>query len=573
MRIKAIDVVNFLGLRHFSINLKFPLTVIAGLNHCGKTALVDAIKFALIGEPTRVNLKKDFKELVSEDADSGQIKIVLTDNGVDALISRNIQDGKGAPPIGNDNLKFTLDMHAFSSLQNKERQEFLYKLMGLKITSAEVRQRLAARGIVDEQKIMSIFPLLRSGFDIVFKEAKNRRTEARGAWKAVTGETYGSVKAETWSAPFPTQVASTDIKENKIQLEKLNQAIAAGNQQIGVIQTRLQDKERCYNLSQVAETLESLKIDYEHCQTQVDNCQDEINITQTKLANLGVIDSTYTCPACGIKMAYDKEKDQMVRSHRNRNSANNRLELENLLTSLQTKFAYIKQQLKQKEAALQKAISAQQTLATIGDVNVCADDLKTEQAKLCQVCDKAAIVSEKVNEHDEFERKRKAAKTATEKARQYHQDISDWEQLCRAFAPDGILGDILKESLAPINRLLEKTADITGWPTIKIEQDMTIRADGRRFNLLSESEQWRADAAISVAITLLSKSGLLVFDRMDVLDLPSRTTFLKWIYGLRNEIGTVIVLATLKDKQQLAKMPSDIGRVWMEHEIIVRKAA
>ena len=573
MRIKAIDVVNFLGLRHFSITLKFPLTVIAGLNHCGKTALVDAIKFALFGEPTRVNLKKDFKELVSEDADSGQIKIVLTDNGVDALISRNIQDGKGAPPIENDNLKFTLDMHAFSSLQNKERQEFLYKLMDLKITSAEVRQRLAARGIVDEQKIMSIFPLLRSGFDIVFKEAKNRRTEARGAWKAITGETYGSVKAATWSAPFPTQVASTDIKENKKQLVKLNQAIAVGNQQIGVIQTRLQDKERCFNLSQKAKTLKSLKIDFERCQTQVNNCLDEINTTKAKLANLDVIDSVYTCPACGIKLAYDKEINQIVRSPRNPNSANNRLELEKLLTSLQTKSANIKQQLKQKEGALQIAISAQQTLATIGDVNVCDEDLKVAQDKLCQVCDQASVVSEKVNEFDEYERSLKTAKTATEKALLYHKDVSDWDQLCRAFAPDGILGDILKESLAPINRLLEKTADVTGWPTVRIEQDMTIRADGRHFNLLSESEKWRVDAAITVAIALLSKTGIIVLDRLDVLDLPSRTTFLKWIYGLRNEIGTIIVLATLKDKQQLAKMPSDIGRIWMEYQSVVSKAA
>lgn len=52
-------------------------------------------------------------------------------------------------------------------------------------------------------KVDAIKPLLLSGFSTAQEQAKTNACESCGAWKALTGETYSSEKAEGWSVELP----------------------------------------------------------------------------------------------------------------------------------------------------------------------------------------------------------------------------------------------------------------------------------------------------------------------------------------------------------------------------------
>jgi len=142
-----------------------------------------------------------------------------------------------------------------------------------------------------------------------------------------------------------------------------------------------------------------------------------------------------------------------------------------------------------------------------------------------------------------------------------HREVQAWEGLAEALAPDGIPGDLLAEALQPFNGRLRETATTTGWPQVHIGADMAITADGRAFNLLSESEQWRAGAAIAEALAYVSGVGLLVLDRMDVLDIPSRGQALQWLTSLA-DTHQVICMGTLKALPD--KLPEVVQGVWLE---------
>ena len=100
-----------------------------------------------------------------------------------------------------------------------------------------------------------------------------------------------------------------------------------------------------------------------------------------------------------------------------------------------------------------------------------------------------------------------------------------------------------------------------------INSDMGIMAGGRPYALLSESEQWRADALIGAAIAELSGLRLLVLDRFDVLDVKGREDALYWLDGmaLDGKIDTALVFGTLKALP--GGLPETICPVWIENGI------
>ena len=110
--------------------------------------------------------------------------------------------------------------------------------MGLKAGGDAVRERLLAKG-ADKTKVERIVPLLRAGFDAASKEAKEKATQAKGAWRALTGETYGSEKAKTWRAAAPAFDAAKG-KDLATKLQHCEAALEQWQQQVGKLQAEQQ---------------------------------------------------------------------------------------------------------------------------------------------------------------------------------------------------------------------------------------------------------------------------------------------------------------------------------------------
>lgn len=237
MKITHIHATNFLGIRSADVELRTPVALFCGPNGAGKSSIQDAVRLALAGESVRVALKKEYGRLVRDGAESGSI-VVVADGGRANNVA--LPGGKITQTIPADpRTPFVLDAQRFASLDSKARRTFLFDLMGVTVGTDDVRKRLAARGITGD-KVDAVLPLVRAGFDAAATEAQSKATAAKGAWRAVTGETYGSSKASSWTAKAPEGAEdaadlAAALVEGRDTIENFDRECADLQQQLGAI--------------------------------------------------------------------------------------------------------------------------------------------------------------------------------------------------------------------------------------------------------------------------------------------------------------------------------------------------
>ncbi|MGT2505717.1 AAA family ATPase [Cupriavidus basilensis] len=252
MNINAIHVRNFLGIRAADIVPATPVSLICGPNGAGKSSIQEAVRMALTEETVRVGLKKEYGKLLRDGTESGSI-VVSAGPQANSIA---LPSGKGTKNIPTDaRTPFVLDAQRFASMDVKARRAFLFDLMGLKIGTDQVRERLVARKC-DAKKIEAVLPLVRAGFDAAAKEAAGKATAAKGAWRELTGETYGSVKAAEWVAPVPA--GAEDSEELASLIADSEETIRILSTEAGELQRQLGEidaaaRQRAQRASQIAD--------------------------------------------------------------------------------------------------------------------------------------------------------------------------------------------------------------------------------------------------------------------------------------------------------------------------------
>lgn len=554
MKLTRITIKNTIGLRHLDVALDTPLTLFAGPNGAGKTSIAQALRLALVAEPSRVSLKKDFDKLITEGAQDAAIHVhadgeewavAITGSG---KVSDH-QAGRETPPA----LPFCLDMHRFAALADDERRAFLFGLTGIEIGGDAIIARLKERGchlaMAEEVK-----PLLRNGFPAAAEYARKRATEGKGAWKATTGgETWGKDKGARWRAEQPAADAAK-LEQARADLAKIEAEIEAETARLGELQGRArQAQEQAAKLADLREKAGR----YARIQDKLNRDEAELKEWQAKVeatreqAGLKPTQNTapHPCPHCGglllIHQGRVEAWQEETLPHYDAEAAAKLPEYEGAVALMQRAVAHGRRDLEiadkaanalkeMEEAGLLDAPTEAEIAALKARIDSLKHDKKNQEAGIRML--------------EESVRRAEQADAATRKAGTIHQAILDWLAIADALEPGGIPGELLAEALRPINDRLRHGAELTGWMQPVIGADMTVTADGRPYALLSESEQWRVDALLTEAIAQLAGLRLLVLDRLDVLDLPGRSQALAWLHELATagELDTAILLATLK---------------------------
>lgn len=580
MQITAIHARNFLGLRAADIIPATPVSLICGPNGAGKSSLQEAVRLALTGESVRVSLKKEYGQLLHDGAETGTVVVSAGPqaNSI-ALPSGKLTAGLQTDP----RLPYVLDAQRFASLDAKERRSFLFDLMGLKLGTDLVRERLVARGC-HPKKIEAVLPLVRAGFDAAAKEAQTKATAAKGAWRAVTGETYGSVKAGDWKASVPAGApAPEDVNAT---ISELQADIAAASTEAGDMQRQLGEMDAAARQRAARETkirdLADKAAGLAKAQESVDRAQAERDDFLPKVEVLRaaaggkVAGMPCTCPECGVLLQYLAGQLALREPTQADPEAAGRLpEYERSLAVLENALkSRSAERDGAKAAATQLDLLRKDAAADAGDDD--AELRKTIEGQLAKLQEAIAATGRQLEAVRASQRAAAQAAEQTKQAAQHHADVVAWDALADALGPTGIPAELLAEALDPINDRLAATANMTEWFRVGIEADMTITAGaGRTYALLSESEKWRADAMIAEAITHLTGLRLLVLDRADVLIGAERDRLFWWLDDLAvdGSLDTALVFMSLKAPP--AGLPAGITAFWIEdHEVgTVREAA
>ncbi|AOY93867.1 hypothetical protein BKK79_20205 [Cupriavidus sp. USMAA2-4] len=482
MKITTIHIRNFLGIQAADIIPATPVSLICGPNGAGKSSIQEAVRLALAGESVRVGLKKDYGQLLHDGAETGSIVVSV---GPQAN-SVPLPSGKAKNGLPDDpRLAYVLDAQRFASLDEKARRAFLFDLMGLKLGTDMVRERLAARGC-DAKKIEAVLPLVRAGFDAAAKEAQTKATAAKGAWRALTNENYGAVKAADWTAPVPAggpapQDAAAAIAELEAEIAEATGDAGDLQRQLGQMdaaeQQRRQRAEKIAGLVAKADQLPKAEESVARALAERDAFQPKVEALRAAAGGkqAGV---SCTCPECGALLQYlAGQLAQRAPAQADPDAAGRLPEYERSLSVLENA---LKSRTAERDAAAAAANQAEllrkDAAADAGDDAELRGKIESE-LKTLQEAIKG--VGEELTAARAAQRAGEAAEL-TRKAGQHHADVVAWDALAEALGPSGIPADLLAEALGPINEQLAAAANLSEWFRVGIERDMTVTAgDGR----------------------------------------------------------------------------------------------
>ncbi|MCG5072236.1 recombinase RecF [Paraburkholderia tagetis] len=486
-----------------------------------------------------------------------------------------------------------------------ERRTFLFDLTGLRATPEKIKALLAARKL-DGKKVEKVLPMLRSGFPAAVKFAEDEAREAKGAWKSVTGEQWGSEKGEDWQAEIPQFDAKrhADISE---QLKAVEGRVAEANTQLGT----LQEKHRTYQASREAATrsadlaesvtrieakLATDKLHLEAAEASLTEAQQRAGVAPREglvhdlargvgeFANImadsdgvagyhlnGEIAKWDEFDLTAIADALQAYEEQYGPLAQTGGDAETRARLPELTKARDM----MKRAVENDERDLAAARAATEALKLKSDVEAVTE----EQVSGARTTVTAATAQRDAlrTELDRLNNAKRAADAAADKtkaAAAHHVDIIQWLEIAGALAPDGIPGEMLAQAIAPINGRLAELAAFAEWAVPSLDSDMTIRAGGRLYSLLSESEKYRVDALIALTIAVLSETRIAFFDRFDVLDLKGRGDLLALLDDMatQGEICTALVFGTLKKVPE--GLPATTRAHWIENgELLAARLA
>jgi energy-coupling factor transporter ATP-binding protein EcfA2 len=544
-----------------------PVLLVTGHNGAGKSSLRDAIRLALTGAASRVSLKKDYGNMIKDGTKKADV-IIGTEEGA---YNYALPAAKG---VHSDNpyLPLCIDATAFASMKADDRRKALFELSGCTINANKVREMLLAEKC-DPKLTEQILPMLRSGFPAAEAEAKERASQARGAWKQVTGETYGSQKAESWEAPAVEVPDIAVIDELKGQLEQNQIAINEKNQLIGTAKAAIANEANFQNriaqLEEQAGKVERIKAKQATDEKSLTEVQQLINEAE----QAALSQEALPCPCCQTLLVYSRAEhafiDATTLSTKAGDAGIAKLEeYRNSATMLQRTIANNQRDLLNAENAAQQLQELQASAAASSESS--ATNIEALQGDINDLNDARQDLLGRINDLQEQQFAAAQTLTKTKDAARHHAEVLAWTTIAEQMAPSGIPANILSQALKPFQNLIDNINSLVPrWPAVGITPDMELVAGHRSYGLLSESEQWRVQAVITLALAQLSGINLVVLDRFDVLDPVSRVELMEALCDLsdQNQHLQVVMLGTLA--KPAAGLPdSYIQQIWLEAGVV-----
>lgn len=575
MKISKIEVSNVLGLHRADIDINTPILMVLGANEAGKSSLQDAISMAILGDPVRVKLKKNYGQLLHEDAKKGRVTLLQAG---ELLAEYKLPAGDHtceAVP-GSEFLSHVINPAITASLDDKSLRSFLFSLTKCKASPDITAKLLIARG-ADEKLVEEVKPMLRSGFPSAAKDAAERATQAKGAFRNVTGENWGSIQSEGWELVVPEAPDMPDVSPEAIDLVIQNHAAVLADIEKGVgfiasVESKLEQAATFYTrqeeLAEAFELLDRHQTKLAVDKQTLDELESALAVAQDKLKAMQAGVVPVACPCCQELLRITGQTLAKFEGLKADTKATTDLALD--VTKSKSAVDMLKRTIDNDIALVTTAENAGKDLEAhnaAGCPEVKPGALERAQAKLTECRLLADKLRAKVEAMKQRQEAIDGADATTATARKHHKEVLAWLLIADALKPDGIPSEILATALKPVNDSLAILSRLSGWKKVEISKDMEITADGRIYGLMSESAKWRIDTLLALAIAQISELRFVALDRFDVLDMTGRKQLIGMLMQLAEMdlMDQAIILGTLK--APLAGMPKAISQVWIDKGI------
>lgn len=597
MKLTHIAIDNILGVAHVDTTLPTPIAVFAGENHAGKSSVREAIRAAFLGMPERVLKKKDLGMLVHDDAKGGSVVLDI-DGGQATFVApsgkQELTHGLTMADWERQRLAlpYCLDPAAFARASADERRQLLFALTGASSKREDIIAAMRERGLTDAV-VEAVTPMLRAGFPAAAKYTEEQARDAKASWKAVTGEAYGPVKAETWAAPAAAPVDEAAISKLQAKVDDMRNRIANGRTELGAAEQRLKawlgaQENREADAAAFAK-LPDLQAKLERHDADLANWTDQVQQLEQRAGagpRVGLVHDLARALNWMIEgfpdidgKATDKDRDAIAalnayEAQYGPLDAQGDAEAAAKLPEARKARDLVKSCVENTRRDIDAAKAAGARLEQQVERGSQADvDRARDFLRECE--DELARATSSLSSLQADQQAAAQAKQRTERAAAAHQAAQQWQAAIDALSPAGIPADILLKGLGPVNRILAQLAQALNFPRVTIiDADIDIYAGDRPYALLSASERWRADAQIALALADLSGLKLVALDEFGILDLASRADCIAGLDKLAEagRIDTALVFGTFKKLPNFGNFPCVTG-YWVEDGRITETTA
>lgn len=574
MKIESITTKNFMQIKSVHIDVSAPgVHLFCGPNESGKSSLKEAIRIAFIGKSPRVTHKKDHGMLVTDGNRKGRIGLKFRHQPGSELLEmhRNVDSENAVFPadfrfddLSVACLNLALQAESFADSKEDDRRKLLNELLEIKLSSGKVVDMLKEDYKVQDSFAKHVQPLLRAGFEAAHKDAKLRKTNSRASWEANTGKNWGDEKVKTWEPPEDGDLVVVSPEA----LEASSKLMREFDSQLGALQTErgkvqatgdararlLAERDTCEQLKKDRMKLKATRTGAVVDAQELDATVDDI---QQRLALMTSAAQVLSCPNCDHK--FNLREGELVpidleAVDTGAGDSPNEADLRKRLAAKKAELEAKQRLVAECDGKIAKANDADKRIAAI-DVELTAmgetSDLDTLQGQITQLQLERANASVEHGKLTAANSQAAARETRIANAKKAVDDYFEWDKVVTALAPDGIPATLLLDQIKPLNKRLEESAALAGWPRVQLNASMELVRDTpkekRPYALLSESAKWRAAALMADAIASMSDLRILVLDRMDVLTAgEERAKCMRWVAKLaESEFHTVFVFATM----------------------------
>lgn len=520
---------SFCGIDRADIELAKGTSLLVGRNGVGKTNCIEALQTVLKAEPTLFETKKEIAVMIREGSKEGSILFACkAGKRKIEYPSCTLSTPEGSLPKVSD-LALGLVTILGSSFEERAKilSNYLRAAASCERLIQELKELECPKDLLESipKTIFGTEKNLGKGWDSGQKEAEAAATGTRGEFKRATGFQWGIKQGLSFTPPgWESDLA--DATE-----EALKKAITDANEKLeSLIKDNAITEQQYIELQETAKGLDAAEAKV----AEWTNTLIEVE-REGKEASAALVHGTakrYDC-SCGqtawlaevegALKAFDQEPDEHQTSLAKSTREAAALRFQNGRIALDLE--------KRKVAGALAAVEKLKNLEkpTTGAEVIEAARKEVEQAK---------------TRLKAFEVKRTGV--------ELHHRVVKCEKIAELLSPDGLRRKILASQLAPFNKELATLCDAVGYENVSIDADMRVRYNGKRRP--SESQLYRAEAVIRLALCAQEKAPIVIFDRADVLDREGRNGLIKLVAHLG--LNAVVGMTLIANKKQEFEVPN-----------------
>ncbi|TSA08025.1 MAG: hypothetical protein D4R73_09215 [Deltaproteobacteria bacterium] len=589
MKISALSIRNFLALESLDMGLSgAPIHIIAGINESGKSSVRDAVQWALTGQARGLKTHEAQAAFIKDGAKAAEVTITWGDKEVTSRKKTPKTPASVTGPVPDDQVMMSIlaDPLTFLSMPDDERRRILFRVIpGLQPRRDEIRARLIVSlkgftGALTPQMDSDILNLANIGEQKGFKDAETEAITRRRIAKR-TRDDAQMEEPETQATIGGVLRILPDIQTADVE---------AGLSVLTVERDKLQQKRG--KVEAQADKLPELEKELAALEANPAEAPDPGEVEKYGKAleiNRGILERLQEkvagmtagqdpkafpdiCPVYSVecpssrKVAVKGTKPQDVDPAVLKKTMADLQEQEKEVGLIETDLKVAQDAQAAYDNYYKQGQALADKIAKLKEQQEQIQDTAVIDVQLIAMDVRMAIGYELLDAVRNFWRKKEAAEAAVAKIAEAEKEITLYDALAKALAPDGIPSQLIAEALGPFNERLHFASSYLfpeheSYP-LTLTKDLEVQRD-ILYPCLSKSARYRAGICFQYVLATLAGARLLMIDEADILDPVNRAQLIDFLLAVRQDFDTVLVFAT-SDHADPSPVP-EIRVWWLEN--------